>query len=1215
MPELAANVFARYTYSWLNPLLKAGHLNVLMQKDLYQLDPIFRAEHLSDCLQHAWAQELKNPAPGNASPAFRLFRSAWSAFYFDFVFAAIWMFFYAVLQLVSSVVMLYLIRWIQGIAITDANVDWAYGYGLVVALFLAQLGGTLSFNWHSELTTKTGFRMRTSLIQAIYRKAFRISNEARKEFPVGKITNLTATDTNRIDTSLQWCHYIWMAPFQILAAVGLLLWILGPSALAGAAVMAIYIPFQFRIIRVLSGFRKSANKFMDKRVKLIQEALLGIRVVKIYAWEESFKKVISDARAEELKHIRGFLFSRSIVNGVTQVVPTLCMLISFVCYTLLGNTLNPAIVFASLQLFYTIRNPMTFLPNIVTQGVDAWYGLDRIGQLLLAPEMDDESVRLPASDNPEEPAVAIKDATFQWVLAAENSEAFVLSDAVANPRKPSEGNPIELQNLPPEPGQPHAFQLSNLNLTIPKGKLVAVVGKVGAGKSSLLNALVGEMPRTTGAVTFRGSVGYCQQQAWIQNSSVRENIVFGVDFDKKRYREVIKVCSLVRDFAILPAGDETEIGERGINLSGGQKQRVSIARAVYYDPDIFLFDDILSAVDAHVGRALFEECLLGRLAGKTRVLVTHQLHFLPRVDVIVMMEEGKIVGQGTFDQLMEQNDAFKKLMQEFGGSNEEETEEQGVEEKERAGETNSKDAMVGKQDEEGAVAAVEDSTDELLGNKGIMMVEERNEGAVALKYYIEYLKLCGGITAAIMLFVVTFLAQSSRVMTDQWLTYWTYGTFVLSEGGYIGVYVALCIMQGIMNVTFGLSMSYYGTVGSWNMHGKALTGVLRSSLKFFDSTPLGRLTSRFSRDFDGVDNMLPLLLYQFANTCAQAVSNFILIAINIPAFLVPLAVMLFVYLKIQIYYRSTARELKRLDSVSRSPLIANVSESINGLATIRAYSAESRFLVKNSILMDNNNRAYYPALLTQRWIQLRVEGLNAFLVLAASVFVVVFRKNFPPEIAGLVLVYASQATTALTAMIRQSAEAEINMNSAERVIHYIDELEPEAPEVIPLIASTGKKLDDAWPIHGEIVCKDVVLKYREDLPPVLHGISFRVEAGQKIGVVGRTGAGKSTVMSCILRLFEMESGSIHIDGIDIGEIGLRDLRSRIGVIPQEPVLFSGTIRTNLDPFSEYSDDQLWSALERAGLKHAVSAAQGGLDSVVAENGENWSTGQRQLICV
>ncbi|KAJ3406096.1 hypothetical protein HDU80_000172 [Chytriomyces hyalinus] len=1179
IPEASSSFLSKWTYGWLNPLLRIGKAHPLSQSDLYTLDPLFSASHLSTQFEAAWAVEMDKKPADNSSDAFRLFRALFRAFGAEYLQAAVFMFLYVTLQIVTSVVMLYLIQWIQrGDQQTEGL--W-YGYVLGVVLFVTQLGATVSYNRHLEMTTKLGFRLRTSLISAVYKKAFVVSNEARNAFTVGKIINLTATDTNRIDLSCQMNHYIWAGPFQFVVALSLLVWLLGPSALVGVAIIAVYIPFQYRIVGVLSGFRRSANKFMDKRVKLIQEVLLGIRVVKMYAWEESFQALISDARAEEMKQVRGFLFSRAIVNGISQTVPTIAMMCSFVCFTLVGNQLTPAVVFAALQLFYTIRNPFMFLPNIVTQGVDAWFGLARIGEYLLAAELKNEAKKLPENDQQTEKlAIKIEDGHFSWHRSS------------IDPSAPSEAT---------------GFELTDINLQIPQGKLVAIVGRVGSGKSSLLNGLVNEMTRIGGSVSFRGSVSYCPQSPFIQNATIKENILFGKEWNEQRYDAVTRASCLERDFAILPNGDDTEIGERGVNLSGGQKARVQIARALYFESDIVLLDDPLSAVDAHVGRRLFEDAILNGLAAKTRVLVTHQLHFLPQVDSIILMDSGKIVAQGTFEALIQNNEAFATMMNEFKVLNvSKESEEKGS----QGVETKEGDAVAEKQTT-GPTDHPADSKP-----KGLIVAEERNIGAVQLKYYLKYLALCGGVFAATCLTLAIVFHQASRVMTDQWLAYWTNRSLQLSNTQYIGIYVGLCLLLGCANVTYGLTVSYFGTRASMNMHNEALASVLKSPISFFDATPLGRLTSRFSRDVDAIDNQLPIFMYQVCQTFGLALANFILISINIPAFLAPLAVMLAGYYWLQVYYRTTALELKRLDSISRSPLLANVSETINGLATIRAYAAKERFITKNYALLDTNNQAYYLSQLIQRWIQLRVEGLNAFLVLITSIFVIVFRWQLNPGLAGLVLVYITQSSTALSNLVSMSANLEINMNSAERIIHYIDELESEQTSELFLVANKEQvKTDSTWPADGKVDVQDLVLRYRPDLPPVLHDVSFTIEAGSKVGIVGRTGAGKSSILTCLLRLFEPEAGSIVIDGVNVQSIGLKELRRKIGVIPQEPVLFSGTIRTNLDPFQEYSDAELWNAIERAGLKETVSAGTDGLDSVVTENGSNWSTGQRQLICL
>ncbi|EGF81682.1 hypothetical protein BATDEDRAFT_19380 [Batrachochytrium dendrobatidis JAM81] len=1191
-PEYRLNVFIRWTYGWISPLLKNGYKHPLQQKELWDLDAHLQAKNINATFDAAWQKELQRPNV-KSSPSIRLLRVLFAAFGKDLVRSAGDMGVTSILSVGSSVLLLYMITWIQD---TQAGVatfgDW-FGYVMAISIFLAQLFTTFADNWQLELTTKTGYNIKTSLIAALYKKSLVLSGKSRLKYSIGMITNIIATDTNRVDIACQYLNMGWGAPFQITMATALLIWTIGPSALVGLAVMLLYIPAQSKITSMLTSSRRKANVDADRRIKLIQETLLGIRVIKIYSWEESFEKVLSDIRTIELKHIYGFLLSRAIIAGITQAVPTFSMIASFVCFSLLGNELNPAKVFASLSLFYSFRFALMFTPLVISQVTDAWIAIGRIGALLLADELDNAPKMLPLSPESAEPAIDIDDATFEWDQAEVSKE-----DSVNSPTRSFE----------------KTFKLDKLNIKIPQGKLIAVVGTVGSGKSSFLNALVGEMRKVSGDVTFRGTVGYCQQHAWIQNATVKENILFGMPYNAAKYKSVIHSCALESDFAILSSGDSTEIGERGINLSGGQKQRISIARAVYFDPDIVLFDDPLSAVDSHVGRFLFEECILKTLDGKTRVLVTHQLHFLPRVDYILMMDHGRIVAQGTFDELFKTNLAFSALMQEYGGLDDKLDEEV---EKPKLAENSIKNAVVRKNSDTLAKSeSIKKSINEPPPDGHLMTVEERNTGLVDTRFYMSYLKMAGGMTAAFTILIVLILSQVLRVMTDQWLAYWSSNRFHLHRDTYIGTYVGLGAVQVITSVSYGAIVSYFGAIASKQIHEHALSGVFRSPISFFDSTPLGRITSRFSRDVDGVDSTLPDSIRVVVQCLTMTLSNFVLISVVFPYFLIPLAPILVGFYLLQAYYRSTARELKRLDSVSRSPLIANVSETLTGLATIRAYNSTSRFVNKTYTLIDDCNRNYYPSIMIQRWIQLRLESLNAILVLMAAIFAVIQKSHIGAGVAGLVVAYAIQVTSVLNWSVKRATETELSMNSAERLIHYAEELTPEAPDVVTK-DTPGAILDlpASWPQTGHINIDQVVLRYRKDLPPVLHGVSFVVHPGQKVGIVGRTGAGKSSIMSSILRLFEIESGSVIIDGVDVKHIGLRDLRRRIGVIPQEPVLFSGTVRSNLDPFSQYQDSELWSALERANLKPTVAEASGGLDSVVTENGDNWSTGQRQLICL
>ncbi|KAH9262238.1 hypothetical protein BASA82_000739 [Batrachochytrium salamandrivorans] len=1198
-PEFQSGLFVRWTYGWISPLLRDGYNHPLEQSELWLLDEHLQSKNINKRFDVAWQQELLRPDASRRSSSYRLIRALLVAFGYDYIRSGLFMFVESILLVGSSVLLLYLITWIQDTQTkVNINGDW-FGYTMAISIFLAQLFTTFAENWQFELTTKTGYYVRAALTSALYKKSLVLSGRSRLQYSAGMITNIIATDTNRVDIACQFLNLGWGAPLQIAMATGLLIWTIGPSALVGLTIVVLYIPLQLKITGKLTSSRRAANIYADKRIRLIQEALLGIRVIKIYSWEESFQKVVSNLRAIELKHIRGFLMSRAVIAGVTQAVPPFAMISSFVCYSLLGNQLNPAKIFASLSLFYSFRFALMFLPFVITQVTDSLIATERIGSLLLAEELTNGSEMLPLSEDINDPAIFIDCASFEWDYNINTKDQGV------NPSVALQDTHTDSPKSTTIPSLPTVFHLDKIDTRIPRGKLVAIVGVVGSGKSSLLNALVGEMRRISGNLTFRGSVGYCQQQAWIQNTTVRENILFGLPYHAQKYKEVIRACALESDLAILSSGDATEIGERGINLSGGQKQRVSIARAMYFDPDIVLLDDPLSAVDSHVGRHLFEECICKALSGKTRLLVTHQLHFLPSVDYILVMENGRIASQGTYQDLSETSASFAEMMKNYGGMDDEvvdtdiknapvDTEENALIELPTDVDENCDRLSARKR-----AASIQTNAQSLPADKTAltqrqMIAEERNVGSVNTHFYMSYLRLAGGVFAGLVLVLFLIISQVSRVMTDQWLAYWSSDRLHLPRDTYIASYVGIGVFQVITSIAYGAIVAYLGAIASQKIHDLALSGVFRSPISFFDSTPLGRIVSRFSRDIDGVDSLLPDSIRVVVQSLSMTISNFVLIAVIFPLFLAPLVPILVGFYFLQAYYRSTARELKRLDSISRSPLIANVSETLSGLSTIRAYNATNKFTDKIYMLMDNCNRNYYPSLIIQRWIQLRLESLSSILVLMSAVFAVLQKSTVGAGISGLVVAYAIQVTSVLNWSVKRATETEMSMNSAERLIYYIEDLVPEAPDTVTRDASGAVvNLRDNWPHAGQIEVKDIMLRYRPDLPLVLSGVTFTVMPGQKIGIVGRTGAGKSSIMSCILRLFELDSGSVVIDGLDVSRIGLRDLRRRIGVIPQEPVLFSGTIRSNLDPFELYQDSELWDALDRAGLKGSVAAVEGG----------------------
>ncbi|KAJ3317962.1 Multidrug resistance-associated protein 1 [Boothiomyces sp. JEL0866] len=1180
----------RKTYSWADPIFLLGAKRPLNMEDLPALEKEFTAEEIYKKFQIAWQHELDF---GNSKSVsnLRVIRAVWRAFKYDYLWGGFYLVLFNTLNIASPIVLQLLLNWLSdsNSYTENANATIWKPYTIATGLFTMQVLSSCYSNWQYELAFKTGYRLRTALTMALYRKSFTLSGKARQTYSAGKIVNISITDTNRLDMASQYLNMLWASPIMIILATAILYFNLGVSvAFCGFAFIVLYIPFQYYLSVLLTRFRAAANKQADKRIKTIHETLKGIRVIKMYAWEESILSTIFGLRSTECRFVRFYLACRASTSSITQTIPSFAMIITFTVYATSGNFMDPSVIISSLALFYALRIPMLFLPIAIGLAADSWLAFQRIGDLLLAEEFSEMPDKLEKIDDI---AIKVENASFQWEQAIE------------------------------EDSEP--FKISNVNITIPKGKLVAIVGAVGAGKSSLLSALVGEMKKTSGNVTFYGSIGYCQQQAWIQNNSLRDNILFGLPYDKKKYRKVIETCALKRDIEILQGGDTTEIGENGINLSGGQKQRVSIARAVYNDTDTILLDDPLSAVDAHVGRYLFETCIKTSLKGKTRVLVTHQLHFLNQVDSIIFMDKGEIVAQGTFKQLVDGSTLFSKMMEGYvqaDEGNDEEIKEEALVVKPSI-ELSEKDRV---------------SCESLRQNKDnkLTAIEERATGGVAASVWSKYWKFAGGVKSAMVLLIFLAAANSARIFTDQWLVYWLSNKYHLSRDDYIKDYYYLGFSQLVLNVLYGLSIASFGARSSRKIHNLAITKIFSCTLSFFDSTPLGRITSRFSRDVDTLDTLMPESLRAFIWTLSLCISNIILIGTYLPWFLLPAVLLMFLFYYLQQFYLKTALELKRIDSISRSPLIAQISETLNGLVTIRAYQAMDRFKTKNDQLINVNNRPLYLILIVQRWIQLRLECLNSILVFFIAIFCVYFRNTLNPSITGLLIAYSLQITQTFTWVVKTSTDVETYMNSAERMIYYTDSLVSEKARTIdPQYTPTEDKVltpeninlrqrTPAWPENGHIQVRNLQFRYLPNLPLVLKDLSFDIQPGQKVGIVGRTGAGKSTIITTILRLVEFESGNIFIDGVDIKKIGLKDLRSKIAVIPQEPVLFSGTIRFNLDPFSEYTgtqaltiDDQIWDVLQRANLFEVVKGAPMGLESVVAENGENWSTGQRQLICL
>ncbi|GAA5839463.1 hypothetical protein JCM3766R1_003553 [Sporobolomyces carnicolor] len=1289
-PYADANWFSQLTFHWIQPMLTTGYQRVLVPTDLWKLNENFEAGHLSDLLLSnfekrrakvdKWNQALED---GSYKPG--VVRRTWwkirktdgkrkaglalalsDTFFYRFWLAGLLKIISDGLNVTSPLVTRALITYGTSVYFAHRDVPGytadpiGKGIGLAFGLWGMQIVASICLHHFFANSAGVGVLVRSALIASIYRKATNLSGKAKTTISNGRLTNHIGTDVSRIDFCAGFFHMSWTAPIQIIVILIILLVQIGPSCLVGIGFLFLMIPPQSIAMKKMFGFRRKAMVWTDKRARLIQELLGGMKVIKFFAWEVPYLKKLEGYRSKEMKQVRNLLVSRAATTGVAMSLPTLATVLAFVTYAGTGHTQDAANIFTSFTLFQLLRMPLMMLPMSLSTITDAHNALGRLTEVFLAEERD-EAFKV---DRSAKEAVTVVDADFRWeapppedlkgpktkkqqkMIAADKKgqakrakkEAKAAKKANALELKLDENAPIDAQTAEasgdatgdvsgpvstepattagtPAEQEKELMQLRGINLRVPKGQLCAIVGAVGSGKSSLLQALVGEMKRTKGELAFGGSIAYAAQQAWMQSCSLKDNILFGRPYDEARYKQVIHDACLEADIDMLPYGDLTDIGEKGVTLSGGQKQRVNIARTLYYDADIVLLDDPLSAVDAHVGKHLFDHAICGALANKTRLLVTHALHFLPRCDYIICLENGKITQEGTYAQLVANKEgAFAGLMEEFGGDLEEKKEEDEEKEEEAIEEMGEK----GLEKDKAKPAA-----------KALMQEEERAVGSVDKSVYAKIFKLSRGWITFTLLVVSVILQQTAQVVGSYVLVWWQEDSFNRSSSFYEGMYAFLGVMQAVFSFIMGLATSWIGYNVSRGLHHGAIQGVLRSPMSFFDTTPLGRITNRFSKDVDTIDNVLSDSFRMFVSTLGSVLGSIVLIAIVQQWFLLVVAAILCLYAFAASFYRASARELKRLDNVLRSSLYAHFAESLSGLPTVRAYGEIPKFIKQNQNFLDIENRAYYLTVINQRWLGLRLDFFGSCLTFAVAMFSVGTAKTVSPSQTGLILSYILTISQAFSWMVRQGAEVENDMNSTQRLIHYAN-LPSEADSIVE-----DNRPPENWPASGAIEFDKVVMSYRPDLPPVLKGLSLSVGAGERIGVVGRTGAGKSSIMMTLFRIVEVASGSIKIDGIDISKIGLADLRSRLSIIPQDAVLFNGTLRSNLDPFEEHDDATLHDALKRSWLieqdshKYAVEGADEGdkvdsgsstpskprftLDLQIEDEGQNLSVGERSLV--
>uniref|UniRef100_A0A8C0B8P8 ATP binding cassette subfamily C member 4 n=1 Tax=Buteo japonicus TaxID=224669 RepID=A0A8C0B8P8_9AVES len=1008
-------------------------------------------------------------------------------------------------------------------------------------------------------------------------EALRLSNVAMAKTTTGQIVNLLSNDVNKFDQVTIFLHFLWAGPIQAVA-VTVLLWMeIGPSCLAGMAVLIILLPVQTCIGRLFSSLRSKTAALTDVRIRTMNEVISGMKIIKMYAWEKSFAELVNGLRRKEIAMVMKSSYLRGLNLASFFVASKITVFMTFMAYVLLGNVISASRVFVAVSLYGAVRLTVTlFFPSAVERVSEAVVSIRRIKNFLILDEISPFKPQL--HGNNENVILHVQDLTCYWDKSSESPA------------------------------------LQQLSFTVRRGELLAVIGPVGAGKSSLLSAVLGELPKDKGLINVTGRIAYVSQQPWVFSGTVRSNILFDKEYEKEKYEKVLKVCALKKDLELLANGDLTVIGDRGATLSGGQKARVNLARAVYQDADIYLLDDPLSAVDAEVGRHLFEKCICQALHQKISVLVTHQLQYLRAANQILILKDGKMVGKGTYSEFLRSGIDFASLLKK-----DEEVEQLSV-----PGTPNLKSARsrtfsessVWSQDSS-AHSQKDGAVEQPPAENALAAVpeESRSEGKINFKVYRKYFTAGANYFVIFILVVFNILAQVScwEANHQERLNVTTNGdngtneTEHLDLNFYLGIYAGVTVATILFGIVRSLLVFQVLVNSGQTLHNKMFQSILKAPVLFFDRNPIGRILNRFSKDIGHLDDLLPLTFLDFVQTVLQIFGVVAVAVAVIPWILIPLIPLFILFIFLRRYFLDTSRDIKRLESTTRSPVFSHLSSSLQGLWTIRALKAEERFQKLFDAHQDLHSEAWFLFLTTSRWFAVRLDAICAIFVIVVAFGSLLLDKTLNAGQVGLALSYAITLMGTFQWGVRQSAEVENLMISVERVMEYT-ELEKEAPW------ETNKHPPPEWPSQGMIAFENVNFTYSLDGPLVLRHLSVLIKPKEKVGIVGRTGAGKSSLIAALFRLAEPE-GKIWIDKYLTSELGLHDLRKKISIIPQEPVLFTGTMRKNLDPFNEYTDEELWNALEEVQLKEVVEDLPNKMEMQLAESGSNFSVGQRQLVCL
>mmetsp|Transcript_3880 Transcript_3880/g.5967 ORF Transcript_3880/g.5967 Transcript_3880/m.5967 type:complete len:1464 (+) Transcript_3880:108-4499(+) len=1306
--EDQASCLSSWFLFYLTPLLKLGATKILDSKDVGPPSKCDRAKSCYDSVNTLWVKEVERTHQINAAKRTKheealakcgddakkiaklgsftptppnLAMVLWRAFgQWQIIWAIALYVISSLLQFLPVLILNDLVKYFESGSPSDYRALLFHPWGDVVGLLVFPLMVALLQTRSQVIFNHCAIFIRTAVSNLLFSKALTISAAGRAQTSTGQVVNMMSNDTTQLQRFLQFVGFTLVAPIQIIIALVLIYGQVGNATWVGVGFMLCLIPINGVVFANVSKQRRRVLKYSDARVKMVNEVLAGIRIIKFYAWEKPFGKELNRLRDKELKALTQLAYTSAVGFSLIMLsAPIINPILVFLVYISTGSKpLDAATAFTTIALFNIMRFPFAFLPMGFLQYVQSKIALKRLSRYLELSELNeyvvpdspptsgsDTGLAIDDDDKKSDPAIILDGGSFSWVdpdatpvapkpekpKRMTRKERRASRKALSVKQKEDESKTVDMKSHPSNASMSRAESLASLGVSvrtveseeentrearialkniacsIERGSLVAIVGSVGSGKSSFLSAVLGEMESIDGGKVYMppkdgeepndGLVSYCSQSPWVVNDTLRGNILFGRPYVEERYNEVVSACALLDDLAVLPAGDKTEIGERGINLSGGQKARIALARAMYSEEtQLMLLDDPLSAVDAHVGEHLFKHAITGKISsGTTRVLVTHHVHFLPRCDKVIMLEKGEVKHTGSYLELVARGVDFAGAVD---VSKKEKDEEAGDEDKEKQDE--SEEAI---KSEKGSDATKAEGEKLKTAGEKLVKDEELMEGAVEGSMYTHYAK-AGGVFAFVMVFIIQGVGRASEIMAAFWISIWAEATAEAmitktpmteeETNWYLNIYAAFGL-GGVFCLTLrAIWMAIHRLRASKKLHDSLTDSILRAPVAFFDVTPIGRVLNRFAADMDKID-------LELTNSLGQAVSTMFSVLGAVGAIvvatrgtlLVALVPIGYVNYVIQKWFRKSSTELQRAASVAASPIFSDFSQMLSGTSTIRAFGKQNKFFDHCQISFDKFNALFSAIQHSNFWLGLRLDALGGT-VGAIIGGVALGTKDYsfiPAGWVGLALSYSIEVTGYLKHGVRMIAQVEAEMNSVERVLYYSTSIETEAA-----LETMNDPKPTEWPTTGEIKFQNMSMRYR-DGPLVLKDISVSFKGGEKVGVVGRTGSGKSSLMAALFRITEMEAdgGKILIDGKDISQIGLSILRLNLSIIPQDPVMFSNTVRYNLDPFGEKSEYELWEALKKVQLAEAIAVLPDGLDEQVAEGGENFSQGQRQLLCI